>query len=163
AISTETPLLKQFGTKGPAVVWEVTKGEGYASPAVVGQRVVLFHRIGQEEIVECLEAETGRRFWKVAYPTADRDSFAWDGGPRCPPVSDGECVYTYGVEGKLHCLKLTTGQVVWKRDLLREFKLEKGFFGIGATPLIEGDRLIVNVGAEGGPCVAAFDKRTGKM
>jgi outer membrane protein assembly factor BamB len=163
AVSTETPLLKQFGKNGPAIVWEVTKGEGYATPAVVGKRVVLFHRIGNQEIVECLQAETGRRFWKVAYMTDYRDRYGWNGGPRCQPVTDGEYVYTLGVQGMLHCLKLTTGQVVWKRDILLEFKVYQGFFGIGCTPLIEGDRLIVNVGAESGPCVAAFDKRTGKM
>jgi outer membrane protein assembly factor BamB len=163
AVSTETLLLKQFGKNGPAIVWEVTRGEGYASPAVVGERVLMFHRIGEEEVVECLQAETGRRFWRYAYPTAYRDPYGWNGGPRCPPVSDGQYVYTYGAEGKLHCLKLTTGQVVWQRDILQEFKLHQNFFGVGATPLLEGDLLIVNVGAEGGPCVAAFDKRTGKM
>src|SRR5438067_1216113 len=44
AVSTETALLKSFPKNGPAIVWEVTKGEGYASPAVVGGRLVLFHR-----------------------------------------------------------------------------------------------------------------------
>ena len=56
AVSTERPLLKRFGPKGPRLVWEVSRGEGYATPAVVGQRVVLFHRVGGQEIVECLHA-----------------------------------------------------------------------------------------------------------
>ncbi len=163
AISTESPLLKEFAKTGPVKVWEVEKGDGYASPAIVGNRVVLFHRLKDQETVECLEAETGKRFWLTAYPTAYKDPYGWNGGPRCPPVSDGEFVYTFGAEGKLHCLKLTTGQVVWKRDIVKEFQKREEFFGIGATPLIEGDLLIVNVGAEGGPCVVAFDKRTGKM
>jgi outer membrane protein assembly factor BamB len=163
ATSTETPLLARFGPNGPAVVWEVTKGEGYASPAVVGERLILFHRVGDEEVVECLHAETGRRFWKHAYPAAYRDRYGYNGGPRCQAVSDGAHVFTFGVEGKLHCLKLATGQVVWARELLREFKLRQNFFGVGATPLIEGDRLIVILGAEGGPTVAAFHTRTGKM
>lgn len=163
AISTETSLLNQFGKNGPPIVWEVTKGEGYASPAVIGERVILFHRVEGEEVVECLQAETGQRYWKYAYPTTYRDSFGWSAGPRCQPISDGQFVYTYGAEGKLHCLKLATGQVVWKRDILKEFRGIKTFFGIGATPLLDGDLLIVNVGAEKGPCVAAFQKQTGKM
>ena len=162
-ISSETPLLKQFGKGGPPIVWEVAKGEGYAAPAVVSGRVVLFHRVEDEEIVECLHAETGQRFWKYAYAMSYRDRYGFDGGPRCQPVSDGECVYTFGVAGKLTCLNLTTGQMLWQRDIFREFKLQQNFFGIGSTPLLEGDFLIVNVGAEGGPCVAAFDKRSGKM
>ena len=76
---------------------------------------------------------------------------------------DGDRVYTIGAEGKLHCLKLETGQLYWKRDVAGEFKVPQDFFGVASTPLIEGDSLIVNVGAPGGPCVAAFDKRTGKM
>lgn len=163
AISTERPLLKEFGPKGPPLVWEVSRGEGYATPAVVGQRVVLFHRVGGEEVVECLHAETGRRFWRMSYPTDYQDRYGFNGGPRCQPVSDGELVYTLGAEGKLHCLQLTTGRVLWKRDLRQEFKLKTNFFGVGATPLLEGEVLIVNVGAEGGPCVAGFDRRTGKM
>ncbi|MGV3720517.1 MAG: PQQ-binding-like beta-propeller repeat protein, partial [Actinomycetota bacterium] len=163
AISTEKPLLQKFGPKGPAPVWEMARGEGYATPAVIGQRVVLFHRVGAEEVVECLQAETGQRFWRFAYPTAYNDRYGFNGGPRCQPVSDGEFVYTLGAEAKLHCLKLTTGQLLWKRDLRADFKLGPNFFGMGATPLLEGGRLIVNVGATGGPTVAGFDARTGKM
>ena len=76
---------------------------------------------------------------------------------------DGDYVYTHGAEGELHCLNLETGQLVWKRDLAREFKVPQDFFGTAATPLIEGGRLIINVGAPGGPTVAAFDKASGKM
>ena len=162
-VSVETPLLKTFEKNSPAIIWEVTKGEGYASPSVVGERVLLFHRIGEQEIIECLQAETGQRFWKFAYPTAYSDRYGFDGGPRCQPVSDGGRVYTYGAAGKLHCLDLVTGQLLWKRDIAKEFKTPQEFFGVGCIPLIEGDKLIVNVGAPGGPCVAAFDTRTGKM
>lgn len=163
AISTETPLLAKFPKTGPTLLWEVSKGEGFASPAVIGDRVVLFHRKGDEEVVECLQAETGKRYWRQAYPTAYQDRYGFNGGPRCPPVSDGQLVYTYGAGGILTCLRLATGQVAWKHDLPREFKLKQDFFGAGATPLIEGDLLILNVGAPGGPCVVAFNKETGKQ
>ena len=41
--------------------------------------------------------------------------------------------------------------MLWKRDLLAEFGLKQNFFGVGATPLVEGDKLIVNVGAPAAP------------
>lgn len=163
ATSEETPLLKKFGPNAPALVWEVTKGEGYAAPAIINDRAVLFHRVENNEVVECLNAENGERFWKYAYPSSYRDRYGFNPGPRCQPVSDGDWVYTFGVGGQLHCLKLTTGQVLWQRDLVKEFGIKQNFFGVGATPLLEGDKLIINVGADGGPCVAAFDKRSGKM
>lgn len=163
ATSTETPLLKKFGPNAPALVWEVPKGEGYAAPAIVNDRVLLFHRVGNEEVIECLQAETGQRFWKFAYSSSYRDRYGFSPGPRCQPVSDGDWVYTLGAEGKLHCLRITTGRLLWKRDLLREWKLKPNFFGVGATPLLEDDKVIINLGVDNGPCVVAFDKRNGKL
>ncbi len=162
-MSTETKLAHSWPKGGPKLVWEMKKGTGYSSPAVSGDRLVMFHRVGNEERVECLHRETGDRYWRFAYPTHFEDRYGYNNGPRASPVIDGDHVYTYGAEGKLHCLKLETGQVYWKRDLPAEFKVPHDFFGVASTPLIEGDLLIVNVGAPGGPTVAGFDKKTGKL
>ena len=162
-ISKETKLLKSFPQSGPDKLWEVSKGEGYASPAVIGERVILFHRVGDESTIECLNTENGQRYWKTTYPTQYRDRYGFSNGPRCQPISDGTYVYTFGVEAKLSCLSLTTGQIIWQRDLKTEFDLTLDFFGVGATPLLEGNSIIVNVGSPNGPCVAAFDKKTGAM
>lgn len=162
-ISSETKLLNELGKSGPPMVWEVKKGSGYAAPAVFKDRLVFFHRMGDEEVIECLQAETGRQFWKAAYPTDYQDRYGYSEGPRCAPVIDSGRVYTFGAGGMLHCLDLLAGHVYWKRDILKEFKLKQNFFGVGATPLVEGDLLIINIGADGGPCVVAFDKKTGKM
>ena len=163
AVSTETKLLTKWPESGPALVWEMAKGKGYSSPAVQGERLILFHRLGNEEVVECLHSETGNRYWKFTYPTQFEDRFGYNNGPRASPVIDGDHVYTLGAEGMLHCLKLETGQVFWKRDLHAEFHIPQDFFGVASTPLIEGDLLIINIGAPGGPCVGAFDKRTGRL
>lgn len=163
AVCNETRILHHFPKGGPALVWEVKKGSGYSAPAVAGGRVVLLHRVGDVEAVDCLEAETGKRFWRFTYPTEYQDRFGYCHGPRSSPVIDGDRAYAYGAEGKVHCLKLETGQLIWQRDLSAEFKLKQNFFGVGSSPLVEGKYLIINVGADGGPCVAAFDKMTGKL
>jgi outer membrane protein assembly factor BamB len=162
-VSTETKLLKEWPTGGPALVWEMQKGTGYSSPAISGERLVYFQRSGGREIVECLRAESGEKFWDFGYPTDFEDRYGYNNGPRASPVIDGDRVYTFGAQGKLHCLKLSTGQLYWKRDLAAEFKVPQDFFGTATTPLIEGDLLIINVGAPKGPTVAAFHKLTGKM
>ncbi len=161
--SPETHLLDSFGDSGPAKVWEVTRGEGYAAAAVIADKVVIFHRKGNEEWIECLQAETGQRIWMHRYESNYKDRYGFGNGPRCRPISDGEYVYTLGVQAQLHCLELSTGRVLWKRDLKSEFDLTLDFFGVGGAPLLEGNKLIVNIGATKGPCVAAFDKHTGKM
>jgi outer membrane protein assembly factor BamB len=71
-------------------------------------------------------------------------------------------VFTVGAEGKLHCLLLGSGALVWKRDLRAEYKVPQDFFGTASTPLVEGRLLILNVGAPGGPCVVALDITTGR-
>jgi outer membrane protein assembly factor BamB len=162
AVSTETKLLKKFPEGGPTLLWELKRGTGYASPAIQGERLVYLHRSGAEEVVECLRPEDGARYWRFAYPTTYADRYGYNDGPRASPVIDGDRVYVFGAEAKLHCLKLTTGQVIWKRDLLDEFKIKPNFFGVGSTPLIEDNLLIINVGAKGGPGVVGFDKLNGK-
>jgi len=159
--SPETKLLERFDEKGPPLVWEVKKGTGYAAPVVVGDRLVLFHRVSDEERVDCLHPETGQRYWSFAYATAYQDRYGWSDGPRASPTIAGGAVFTFGAEGKLHCLDLATGAVRWKRDVLEDYKLTPNFFGVGSTPLVEGDKLIVNVGAKGA-CVVAFDVADGK-
>ena len=159
AVSTETRLSRQ---PQPPLVWEFTKGTGYTSPAIAGERLVLLHRLREEEIVECLHAETGATNWQFRYPTDFEDRYGYNDGPRSSPVVDDGRAYTVGAQGQLHCLDLQTGRLIWKRDLDQEYRVPQDFFGRASTPLIEGPHLIVNVGAPGGPCVVGFDKTTGR-
>ena len=159
AVSLETRLSRKLP---PSLVWEFPRGTGYASPAIVGDHLVFVHRLANEEIVECLHPETGASHWQFRYATKFEDRFGYNNGPRSSPVIDEQLTYTVGAEGNLHCLELGSGKVVWKRDLLGEFKVQQDFFGTGSTPLIEGPLLIVNVGAPGGPCVVGMDKATGR-
>ena len=159
AVSTETRLSRALP---PPLVWEFPKGTGYATPAVAGGRLLFLHRIGDEEIVECLHPETGSKQWQFRYATAFEDRYGYNNGPRASPVIDGERVYTVGAEGKLHCLDVGSGRVIWKRDLRAEYKVPQDFFGTASTPLVEGRLLIVNVGAPGGPCVVGLDAATGR-
>ena len=108
-------------------------------------------------------AETGARFWQFKYPTVYKDRYGYNNGQRCSPVIDGDRVYVFGAAGMLRCLKLASGEVVWKYDLNTEMNVPQNFFGVGSTPLIDGELLIVNVGAEKNSSVVAFDKLTGKQ
>jgi outer membrane protein assembly factor BamB len=159
AVSKETPLTRVLP---PPLVWEMPRGAGYASPAVAGTHLVFVHRLGAEEIVECLHPETGARHWRFRFGTEFEDRYGYNNGPRSSPVLDGDRVFTVGAEGTLHCLNLATGALVWKRDLRTDYKVRQDFFGTASTPLVEGDLLIVNVGAPGGPCVVGLDTATGR-
>jgi outer membrane protein assembly factor BamB len=159
AVSTETKLSR---TLPPPLLWEFPKGTSYSSPAIAGDRLMYIYRIGDHEIVECMDALTGASRWQFKYGTVFEDRYGYNNGPRSSPVIDGTRVYTMGAEGTLHCLDLVSGKQLWKRDLRVDYKVPQDFFGTAGTPLVEGRLLIVNVGAPGGPCVVAFDGATGK-
>jgi len=160
-VSHESGLLTSWPGKGPPVLWEKSIGEGYSGPVVGGEKLILFHRLGNDEVVECLDAGTGKELWKFAYATEYVDDFGKGNGPRATPLVAGNRVYTLGAEGELHGLDLKTGKKVWHHDLAQEYSPAKNFFGIGTSPLLEGNLLLVNVGTPGGG-VLAFDKDTGK-
>ena len=162
-VSGETGLLKVLPEKGLKLVWEFEKGTGYSSPTIAGRKLLYFHRLANQERVECLDAETGNAYWSFAYPTDFSDRYGYNNGPRASVAIDGDRAYAYGAQGKLHCLRLSDGALLWKRDLAAEFKVPQDFFGTASTPLVDGDLLVVNLGAPGGPTVAAFDKNNGKM
>jgi outer membrane protein assembly factor BamB len=157
-ISTETRLTRSLP---PRLVWEFPKGESYTSPAVAGGRLVFLHRAGNEEAVECLHPDTGARQWQMRYRTAYEDRYGYNNGPRSSPVIARQRVFTLGAEGTLHCLDLASGRIVWKRDLRVDYRVKQDFFGTSSTPLVEGDRLIVNVGGPGAT-VVALDTASGK-
>jgi outer membrane protein assembly factor BamB len=164
AVSAETGLTR---TLPPKLVWSFNKGTSYTSPAIVGDRLVFLHRVGDEEVVECLNARTGVKQWDFRYPTAFEDRYGYNNGPRSSPAIDSGRVYVAGAESKLHALDLASGKVIWKRDLRVDYKVRQDFFGTASTPLVTAlengvKLLIVNVGAPGGPCVVGFEAATGK-
>jgi outer membrane protein assembly factor BamB len=156
------PLVDTWGASGPKVVWRKQVGQGFAGPAIVGSRLILFHRVGNEEVVESLDAATGASSWRYAYPTRYRDDFGWDEGPRAVPVVADGVIYTFGAEGQLHAVDLAKGTRLWSEDTMKRFGVPKAFFGAGGSPLVEGGRVIANIGGDKAGLVA-FDAKTGKV
>jgi outer membrane protein assembly factor BamB len=156
------PLLETWPPSGPRVVWKKPVGQGFSGPVVAQDRLILFHRLGAQEVVEAVDAKTGAGIWRYQYATTYRDDFGFDEGPRAVPVVADGLVYTYGAEGQLHALDLAKGTRVWSEDATARFGVPKGFFGAAGSPLVEGGRVIANVGGQKAGIVA-FDAKTGKV
>jgi outer membrane protein assembly factor BamB len=156
-------LAASWPKDGPPVVWQKSVGQGFSGPAVLDHKLILFHRVDNQEIVACLDAKTGKELWKFAYPTAYQDDFGFDAGPRATPSIAGGRVFTYGAEGMLHCLDFATGKKIWSVNAKAEYAAPKGFFGIACSPLVEGSEVLLNIGGADGAGIVAFDQATGKV
>jgi outer membrane protein assembly factor BamB len=157
------PLATAWPASGPKKLWQKTIGTGFAGPVVAGDRLILFHRVNDEEVVDALDARTGAPRWHYAYRTTYRDDFGFDEGPRAVPVVAQNRVYTFGAEGQLHAIDFATGKEIWGVDTARRFKVRKGYFGAAGSPLVDDGRVIANVGGDGNNGIVAFDAGTGAV
>ncbi len=159
-ISTETNLPDKWPEAGPPLLWEKAIGTGYGAPSVRDGLLVLHHRRGDEEIVECLDAVNGNPVWhfQLSQPFCRSLRVCQ---PALPLLSSN-CCYTFGAEGKLLCLELRTGKLVWQRDTAADFTVPNAFFGVGSTPILEGNLLLVMVGGQPNSGMVAFDAATGR-
>jgi outer membrane protein assembly factor BamB len=177
SVSAEKGLLVPWPRQGPRIVWHKTVGSGYAVPSISRGRLFLFDRLRNRARLRCWKTETAEPLWTFEYPSDYRDLYGYNGGPRCCPVVDGNRVYIYGAEGMLYCVRVTDGKPVWKVDTKEAFGVVQNFFGVGSTPVVEGDLLLVQVGGSpkgsdnvdfpdlkgNGSGLVAFDKYTGKV
>lgn len=154
-------LADAWPASGPRVVWQKNVGEGFAGPVVAGGRLLLFHRVDGQEVLESLDAATGAPQWKHQHPTSYRDDFGFDEGPRAAPVVVDGLVYSYGAEGRLSAVTLSTGALVWSHDAMALYGAPKGYFGAAGSPVVDAGRVIANIGGKAGGIVA-FDAKTGK-
>lgn len=143
-------------------LWSLPAGQGFAGPAVAGGRVYLFHRIDDEERLDCRELRSGKEIWSRGLPATYRGTISDDNGPRCVPLVAGERVYVFGAAGTLHAVERSSGKLLWSRNLARDTKAQEGYFGFGSSPILVGDRLLVNAGGKPEAGLVALDPATGK-
>ncbi len=157
---------KVTGFKAPATwpaelkpEWKVTVGFGDATPVLAGTKLFLNTRQGEQEVVLCLDASTGRELWKDQYPSSAVTGPAGSHpGPRSTPaVADGKLV-TFGASGILSCLDAGTGKLVWRKENPNNLVPQ---FYTGMSPLLVDNTCIVHVGAKEKGEVLALDLKTG--
>jgi outer membrane protein assembly factor BamB len=132
--------------------WSVKVGVGEASPLLVGDKLYVFGREGGDEVVRCLDAESGKEVWKEKYAAAavTGPASGYPGPRSTPAVGEGK-VCTLGVNGRLSCFDAATGKEVWKKDK------GKPAFYTSTSPIIVDGKCIVFAGA-----LIAFDLANGE-
>ena len=171
----ETGVLEAFPADGLTVRWRARVGWGYSSPVVAKGRVYLTDCQGPlpkaKERLLCFDERTGTLLWDYSTDvTYAKDTYFVDkeGKPTIPgqlptptPVIDSGKVYSLGMHGNVVCLDAVKGDLVWRKDLAKEYQLGE-FPCPKASPLIEKDLLIIAIGGKPKACVIALDKHSGK-
>lgn len=159
-VSKETGLLKQWPKSGPALVWSASQlGAGYGSVAVRGDRVFVQGMKNRQSIVSSLDRATGKFVWSAPLGSSgnnDRGS-----GPRSTPTVDGDRVFVLTENGDLASLQAADGKIVWRRNIIQEFRGRNINWLISESPLVDRDLVIVSPGGRNAGMVA-LEKATGK-
>ena len=162
--SRETDIDTHWPAAGPRVAWRRLVGSGYSSPVIAAGKLLLFHRIEDEEVLECVVAETGQPLWQAKATTDYLCPVEYSNGPySTPSIAEGR-VFAWGAEGRLRCVALKDGREIWNRDLATEYRAKPaGFYPFAASPLVEDDRLILPLGgAEHDSGILALDAASGR-
>lgn len=169
----------------PRFMWSTELGDGYGIGSVSGGNFYQCDaergRLGSgvRERLRCLDLATGQEKWANSVPLSYRDMFGYEDGPRSSPTIAGDRVLTLGVAGELVCRRIEDGGVLWSVDTNEKYGVVQNFFGVGSSPLVVDDLVIVMVGGSpqedqsiapgdldrvspNGSAVVAFDLATGK-
>jgi len=165
---SESGILQTFPPDGLKIRWRAPVGIGFSSPVIAGGRVFVtdseLAKPKARERVHAFDAATGKPLWSythnVNYPDSAFDKKYLRGPIATPVAADGR-IYTLGASGNVLCLEAVKGSVLWRKDLLKEYPASNLY--PSPSPLIEGDLLILLVGAKPAASVIALNKHTGQQ
>jgi outer membrane protein assembly factor BamB len=160
----------------PAPKWNIDIGLGYSGPTVVRGKLFIHCRDDDKRLERCLclDSFTGKQVWEITYTsTFEAPDNTAGKGPNATPAVDLDRVYFFGLGGMLTCVDIETGKALWQHDCSKEYwgiaKTTDGddaWFppcGASASPLVDGDTVIVPIGGKKAGAVTGFDRETGKL
>ena len=154
-------LILPWPTEGPPQLWSVPVGGGFSAVAAAGNRLYTLASEGRDELLLAFDHDDGSEVWRLRTDDKRRDSFG--DGPRSTPVVDGERVFAVSALGRLWAVNRHDGTVLWQHDLRRELGAMVPTWGVSASPTVEGDLLLFDVGGRRGHGIVAFDKTNGEI
>ena len=142
--------------------WEIEVGLGYATPLLVGDRVYLFTRQGGDEVMQALDAASGKMIWRTGYPAPFelvKAAARHLEGPKSTPTYANGRLFTLGMSSIFTAFDAATGRQLWQKPATKAQPL----YHTGMSPLVAGDLVIIHLGGPGDAALTAFDAATGNV
>ncbi len=155
-------LATDWEAHPPRLLWRRPVGAGWSGFAVRGFDAITSEQDGAHEATVCYDVRDGSERWRHRTPARFESVLAGD-GPRATPTVTETRVFAIGATGILSCLDRATGAELWRRDLIAENGGRLLEWGWSASPLVLGDRVVVNAGGTDGRALVAYDAETGSV
>jgi outer membrane protein assembly factor BamB len=143
--------------------WKIEVGFGYATPIVVGNRMYVFSRQGDDEVMSGIDAASGKVLWRTAYPAPFEMNNAakpHGPGPKSTPVFFNGRLYSIGMTGTVTAFEAATGKQLWQKPGSMPVPM---YTSHAFSPVIEGNTVIFHVGGHNKGALTAFDLNTGQV
>ena len=143
--------------------WTVEVGTGYATPLVVGNRVFVFSRLGENETMTALDGGSGKVVWQQSYPAPfamNPATKAHGPGPKSTPVYFNGRLYSIGMTGVVTAWDAASGKQVWQKP---GTGVAMEYTSHSFSPLVDAGRVIFHVGGKDKGALTAFDLTTGDV
>jgi len=154
-------LANYWPVEGPKKLWAADLGEGHAGPAVAHGCVYLIDYDEKEkaDCLRCLSLDTGQEIWKRWYHLSLKRNHGFS---RTVPAVAGRYVVTMGPMCHLMCVDAITGDLIWFKDLVSEYKATVPLWFTGQCPMILDNLAIVAIGSPQ-VLILAIDCATGEV
>lgn len=149
-------IKTDWSTAPPVQVWRRPVGPGWSSFAVDGDLMYTQEQRGDNEVVACYRASTGKPVWTHTDKARFFESNA-GAGPRATPTLANGRVYSFGATGILNVLDARNGKVIWTRNVAAETNTKIPIWGFSSSPLVTGDTVIVAAAGQ----LAAYETANG--
>lgn len=164
--SKESLKADESGEIRPQLLWKKKMGPGFSEVLVSEDKIYTLYgdkldSISGLEYVVCYEAATGKEIWKSLIDSIYIENDGWGDGPRSTPCMDEEYIYCFSGKGKLSAHSLADGNLIWQKDLVKEYGSPLPRWGFSSSPVIVDNKLIIEVGAKENRAYFAFNKADG--
>lgn len=147
---------------GLKVVWRKPLGSAYSSISVANGRAVTMFSDKKFDYVIALDANTGSELWRFQFDSTYVGHDGSHDGPISTPLVTSDRVFAVGPRGHLLALDAATGKKIWSAHLAEDFKVKSPTYGLGTSPQIAGNVLLLETGAPDG-AMAGLNPADGKV